>query len=524
MPVTDQTTANGPGSTDALIVEQPAAPPPHRSPRWAGPTVVVVLALAGLAVRIWITTGRLGAIDSDAAITGLMGRHFLDGDFRAFMWRLNHHGTIAVFPVALSLRILGMHSRFAMELPFVLMSAGSSVLVWRVGTRFLSAFAAVFAGLAFWLWPALFVWLGVYPYLAYVPLVLLGLGVILCAQRAVEGRTASVDWCLAGLFAGLGFWTSPTIDYFVIPVAIWLLVFHARKLWPRALLAVPFAALGALPWIWNDWNNGWDSLRSPDGLAQGSYLDHLRYAFTHALPTALGMRGFSDGRWIFGAAGWYLYAAALVALAVGVWRGLRAHSPAAIGMLACPFLFAAVPFASNLNGDGIGNGRYFFFFGPYVVLTIAHLVRPVVPAVIVAVVLAVSSIWGFSRLYDYRESIGVARPLDGVIARLEREGHHDVFASFWISSRMTFESGEKVIAVATDLGPTLQAYEDRVRVEASLPVYVFDARDTSGIEIVTQRATDAGMTVKVEHVGNYVIVVPSSRLVAPPPLDVSSRP
>ena len=78
--------------------------------------------------------------------------------------------------------------------------------------------------------------------------------------------------------------------------------------------------------------------------------------------------------------------------------------------------------------------------------------------------------------------------------------------------------------MATDFGPTLQAYEDRVRVQASIPVYVFDARDTHGVEIVRQRAKDAGMTVKVEHVGDYVIVVPSSRLVAPPPFNVTNRP
>ena len=92
-------------------------------PLEAGARRVAVLALLGLAVRIWIMTGRLGAIDSDEAMTGLMARHVLDGEHRAFMWRLSYQGTIVTYPVAASFWLLGT-SRVALELPFLLMSAG----------------------------------------------------------------------------------------------------------------------------------------------------------------------------------------------------------------------------------------------------------------------------------------------------------------------------------------------------------------------------------------------------------------
>ena len=65
------------------------------------------------------------------------------------------------------------------------MSAGAAVCVWRIATRFLRPFQAVFAALAFWLWPALAVWIGTKPLLFYVPTLLLGVGVMLCAVRAV---------------------------------------------------------------------------------------------------------------------------------------------------------------------------------------------------------------------------------------------------------------------------------------------------------------------------------------------------
>src|SRR5438552_2573440 len=102
---------------------------------------VVAVAAIGLAVRLWIMTGRLGVVDSDEAITGLMARHLLDGEFRAFIWRLSYQGTIATYPVALSFKLFGT-SRFTLELPYLLMSVGATIIVWRIGVRFLRPFQA----------------------------------------------------------------------------------------------------------------------------------------------------------------------------------------------------------------------------------------------------------------------------------------------------------------------------------------------------------------------------------------------
>jgi len=206
--------------------------------------------------------------------------------------------------------------------------------------------------------------------------------------------------------------------------------------------------------------------------------------------------------------------------------GVRERSIGAIGLLACPFVFALVPFASTPDTAWIGNGRYFYFFTPFVALTIARLARPVALAAVLAVLLAASSIWGFTRLYDYRDRIGAGSSLDGVIRTLERDGHHEVFASFWDSARLTFESEERIIAVATDLGPTLQEFEDRVR-SAKLPVYVASVdldNPFNPLAGVRKRAKEAGIALKETRVGDYLILVPAERLLAPPAWDLSSRP
>jgi Dolichyl-phosphate-mannose-protein mannosyltransferase len=489
--------------------------------------VAVVLAI-GLGLRLWIMTGRLGTMDSDEALTGLMARHLWNGEFRAFMWRFNYQGTISTYPVALSTKLFG-DTQFALELPFLIMSAGATAILWRVGTRFLTQTQAVIAALIFWVWPAVFVWIGVKGLIFYVPTMLLGLAMILCAQRAVEEKTRYLDWCGAGLFAGLAWWTSPNVSYFLAPLGVWLLVFHWRSLWPRALVAIPTALLGALPWIWNDIEYGFDSLKVDPGLAHGSYFDHLKFFFTHAYPVALDVRGSFDGRWIggsmFGGFGRLVYVLVLVVLAVAVVLGLREKSIGAIGTLTTPFVFALVPFASTPETNWVGNARYFYWFTPFIALTLAHLARRVVGIAALAGFVAITTAWGFTRLeaYDYR--IGVVPPLDHVIAQLERDHRTTAFASFWISGRLTFESSERITAVATDIGPTGQELEDKVR-NSTLPAYVFTTDDPfKSIDTLRERAAKIGAHLKEIPIdGKYIVVEPDRTMIAPPAWDISSRP
>ena len=502
-----------------------AVPATVRRPSTAAVVALVVLGAVGLAVRLWIMTGRLGAIDSDEAITGLMARHLLDGELRAFMWRLSYQGTIVTWPVAASFWLFGS-SRFTLELPFLLMSAGATVMIWRIGLRFLSPFQAVFGALAFWLWPAIYVWISVKPLIFYVPTLVLGLAVMLCAVRVAERPGRIADWCVLGLCAGAGWWTSPNIMYFALPVGVWLLVFHLRSVWPGVLYAAPCAVLGALPWIWNQATYGLTAFDLKEGQAQGTFIDHLGYFFTHALPTALGMRAPFHGDWFVDVAPWLIYPVVLGLLVVSVVLGLRDRSLAAVGLVLLPLVFALNPVASNLRSDDVGNGRYFYFFTPFLALAVARLVRPVAPAVVMALALAASSVWGFARLYEHRQAIGVVPDLDRVIARLERDGHHEVFASFWVSSRLTFESDERIVAVATDLGPTFQGFEDRVR-NAANPVYVTN-REEGGpfdpLAALRDRARAEGIALEEIPVGDYLIVVPDQRMIAPPAFDLSTRP
>jgi hypothetical protein len=220
-----------------------------------------------------------------------------------------------------------------------------------------------------------------------------------------------------------------------------------------------------------------------------------------------------------------LYVLLLAALAAGVVLGLRKKSVAAIGVLTTPFVFALVPFASTPETQWVGNARYFYWFTPFLALTLASLARRVAGTVAVAGFVAVTTIWGFSRLeaYDYR--IGASPPLDNVIKVLERNGRTTAFASFWISARLTFESGERITAVATDIGPTGKELEEKVR-SSKLPAYVFFENGIFGsIEDLRKRAAEVGATLEEIPVdGNFIVALPDKTMIAPPAWDISSRP
>ena len=104
-------------------------------------------------------------------------------------------------------------------------------------------------------------------------------------------------------------------------------------------------------------------------------------------------------------------------------------------------------------------------------------------------------------------------------------GRTTAFASFWISGRLTYESSERITAVATDIGPTGQMLEDKVRT-STLPAYVFFADDPfRGLETLRTRAAEIGAHLKEIPVdGKFIVVEPDRTMIAPPAWDISSRP
>lgn len=383
-----------------------------RQPRPAGilgRLGIVGVVLVGLFLRIWIL-GR-EPWSSPTAIPGLMAQQILHGHFYAFYWGQNYGG-VEPYVAAVMFALFGQ-SNFTLGLTPIVLDAIAAVLVWRIGRRLFGSKVGVGAGLLFWIWPEAYIFESTLEYgFRFVTLVC-GLAVMLTAIRiaqrtepirwpwsfsaaAVEAPSQSVvvcrlDWLALGLFAGLGWWGSPEVTYYVVPAVGFLgwRLLKGRIEFRRDLLALAVggAVVGALPWLWANAQSGLGSLRHVQGKTGGSYLDHLSTLFTHVTPIVLGLRltaNYDDVRQFFvpGSGGFLVgtngpiwatligelaYAAAVVAVLAWIVVLLRRKQALVLvaAALLFPFLYASSPFAFDWQ-----DGRYGLFLAPILSLLV----------------------------------------------------------------------------------------------------------------------------------------------------------
>ncbi len=126
----------------------------------------------------------------------------------------------------------------------------------------------------------------------------LGVATLLMALRILDGRTRFHEVAGFGLLAGLGWWASPEMSFFLVPavplffaavIGTWTL--RGLRFWlPRIGVAVIGVGIGALPWLWSNIPDGFRSLDASRVTLAGSggYLSHLRVFFVDVLPLQLG--------------------------------------------------------------------------------------------------------------------------------------------------------------------------------------------------------------------------------------------
>jgi hypothetical protein len=335
-----------------------------------------VALLLGLLLRLY-ALGR-GTINSDGAVVGLMAHEILHGHFFAFYWAENYGGTEA-YAVAMVFALFGS-SGFTLGLTPVLLCGASLVILWRVGNRMFASPVGAVAAIAFWIWPE--------PYVTYYDhgdgfrwiVLLCGLAVLLTVLRIGDGDGKRVDWIALGLGAGVGWWSSPEIAYFLAPAGVYLLarVVQRRAKVPLGSFALGVAALvvGSLPWWWHNLLQHFDSLagvpQPPPPGPGGAYWWHVGIFDRYVFPIVLGLRTRGSGAWIVPSnltphlvnisiivlVGWLVYLAA---------RG-RAWL-LVLFVAAFPVLYAAQPFTWYWN-----DGRYAIFLAPVLALVVVSLV------------------------------------------------------------------------------------------------------------------------------------------------------
>jgi hypothetical protein len=340
----------------------PANPP---SRRWAAAPLVLSLFVAayGLLLRAWVLAHV--PLNSDEAVVGLVARGILAGHFVTFYWGQQYGGAEPYLVAAVIWLVHG--SPMGIGGTAALLSAVAAALVGLVvaeatANRWLGAVA----GALTWVWPYAVVWNSLREYGFRGVSLVCGLLMVYVSLRVRHGRGGVSTGIVLGLAAGVGWWSSPEIGYFAVPVAVVLLaswdrLFTAGRRWsgpwkPRpALAAIAGAAVGALPWLYTNVHTGFASLSTAslptyDGIGYGG---RLSIFFRDMLPVQLGARTVPGGAWVGGTVvGPLLYgllgavvAAALALAALEARRGRRAAPLVAMtgGVAAFPFIYALVP-------------------------------------------------------------------------------------------------------------------------------------------------------------------------------------
>ena len=216
---------------------------------------------------------------------------------------------------------------------------------------------------------------------------------------------------------------------------------------------MPALVLGALPWLLSNLHHDWWSLH-PQG-SGGTYAVRFHGFVSATFPMMLGLRVPFASTWLLGTALSGVVYAAASSSSPGS-RGGRAVRRCRSSMSSSPLY----PFLYAWSGDtsNTGEPRYLMMLVPPLVIVFASLARTVGRAALVLCVAAAVSTAGLARWVDYHDSLA---PTIGsnpgevdvapAITVLDRAGIDRAFADYFVATRMTFDTRERMIVSEADL-------------------------------------------------------------------------
>jgi hypothetical protein len=498
-----------PGAVAGTNMRRPVAR--HRRAETSGSGAVVTIVtwllvaacvVVGAALRAWYLFHH--PITSDEAIAGLMAQQALHGHFSAFYWGQSYGG-VEPYLIAFQYRVFGFTPSLLGGVATVL-AIGSGLVTWRIARRLVSDGAlAALAGAIAWAIPASALSSSTYEWGFRGVALLCGLLLVLLSLRVADGHPRSGDFVALGLVAGVGWWSSPEIVYFVLP-AIVLLVQSFRAdiaaakgpRWVRLLLiGVAAACIGALPWLWANLRSGFASFNQTSYVHEPGFTERLRLFFHYSVGMLFSLRATFSGDWLL----WRPLSVALLIVVVGslavavvlcLRRGGRSLA-IALAVVAFPLLVAYSP-ASWYWQDG----RYVGYVVPLYVLVLvlgcADLGRRLRPGrterdggtrtlgrmlacglATVLVVLTVTNfaVFGNPHLSFFANWGDPNRPTQDSMAKLESAGVRDGYADYWVAYRLDFLSGGKLQLTVVDTDPDRWAALNRRVVAAKRPAWIF---------------------------------------------------
>lgn len=435
------------------------------------PLLALLLVLAAaLTARALILLSQSISFHSDEAVVGLMARHIVQGARPIFFYGQAYMGSLDAWLIAAGFTLFGESVatiRLVQSALYLVVVALTFTVGWGLTE---ATTAAVVAGLAMAIPPVMTTLYTTATLGGYNETLILGALIILLGYDLASGRFHAWRWLLLGLCAGLGWWTNALIIVYVLPVAgllIWQAVrrrLSIRDLAVGVLIALLGFALGAAPWIVFNLENDFAGLAFLLGSTEGTQFAGIGANSLSLIERVIGFAAFGLPTLIGARAPWspeiLVPPAALVAAVIWVLALIRLARTSLLDPSAKRLLwgmiggFTLIFLASRFSADP--TGRYFLPltlpFSLALGVVAASLSRRWIAVGLVGVILAYQGLTvglsasrypGLTTQFNLTEHL--PNEEDGALmAFLEDNDLTRGYASYWISFRLAFLSGERL--------------------------------------------------------------------------------
>lgn len=456
------------------------------APRLDGPVIVTILALLlGSIARVVMLVTDIARLESDEAVTGIMARRILDGDFPAYFGIQSYQGALeqylqaAVFAVlpdtALSLRSVQL-----------LLTIVIGVLVYLLATRMVgSRWAGALATTLYALGPYYSVIKGVRSHGGYDSATVFALLAVLVALGLRRGAHRA-PWLAAafGLCVGLAMWSNYLAIYLLIPAALW--AFGTARGSLRQLLPWGIGGLvvGLAPFIAFRVANG---INPPSGTGTPpptTFSERMDLLFSPVVGKFLGVP--SQEPWVARVlpAALVLFVA-LGALGAAVWVRrwgiwdtvtLRTARRKPIDIVLLAFIITPFIYAASDYTWFAGEPRYLFTLYPFLAIGITAAIFTfggTPRKVLAVVVVAISTTLLVTNMRVVHAAGGEISAADGGVVHtedlpevarvLKAKGVDTAYADYWVANPLQFYAGDELAVASTSVDhfPSVSARVDR---------------------------------------------------------------
>ncbi len=523
----------------------------------------VVMTTAAIVVMLVIRAGLhfAGSIsfDSDEAILGLMARHILHGrGFPLFFYGQRYMGALDAY-LAVPLFALSGPSVGAMRLLqavlYAVVIAVYARVSWQVSPR-LESLAITLVMLAL---PPVLITLYTASTLGnYVETLLFGGVLLLLGWRLLLDQGVPLYlWLVAGLIAGLAWWSMALIIGVLLPLGVAGLL-HRRRTMPWAGIGMGLTGflIGALPWWWGLVTSFQVTAGDLVGSRYGVQLTVFERLFNLIflnLTALVGLRPPWSVVWIALPVGILL----MTIYSMAVWLEARDVAPdpvsvkrrLKVGTLAGSLV--VIPLLYLLTSFGADpTGRYLLPLYPALAVLVADAVprfldRNRVPyrgdvVLVFLILIAGFNGWGVLRS-ALEDPPGLSTQFDAVtrlpheydqdlIGFMDNHGITHAYSNYWVTFRFAFLTGDRLTfsPLLPDKESLIYTYGyDRYPdytldvIAAENPAYI-----TANLPELDERLRDRfdvlGITYRVAEVGPYTVFHDLSEHITPPELGIYS--